>query len=111
MATSARSFEMRSGQPIPQPPPRLRKSKLRYAAIDDQLRSGHVGGIVACEKQGCLRDFCGFAEAMKRHLILDCRGRFVELLLGKSELAVKRRADRAGTDRIHANTPRSQFRT
>jgi len=74
-----------------------RKSKLRYAAIDDQFRSGHEGGIVAREEQGCLSDFPGLAETMKRDLILDRRGRFVELLLGKSELAVKRRADRAGT--------------
>ena len=30
-----------------------RKSKLRYAAINDQLRSGHEGRIVAREEQGC----------------------------------------------------------
>src|SRR6516225_5639948 len=48
---------------------------------------------------------------MKRDLILDCRGGFVELLLGKSEPAVKRRADRAGTHRIHANAVRRELCT
>jgi hypothetical protein len=56
-----------------------RKSKLRYAAIDDQFRAGHEGGIVAREEQGCLSDFPGLAETMKRDLILNCRGRFVPL--------------------------------
>ena len=51
------------------------------------------------------------AETMKRDLILDCRGGFVELLLGKSELAMKRRADRAGTHRIHANAARCELCT
>src|SRR5215467_6633588 len=56
-----------------------RKSKLRYSAIDDQFRSGHEGGILAREEQRCLSDFPGLAETMKRDLILNCRGRFVEL--------------------------------
>ena len=73
-----------------------RKSKPRYPAIDDQFRGSHEGGTVSREEQGCLSDFPSLAETMKRDLIPDCRGRFVELLLGKSELAVKRRADRAG---------------
>src|SRR5438046_3118733 len=77
-----------------------RKSNLRQAAIDDQFRSGHEAGIVAREEQGCLRDVPGLAETMERDPIQDCRGRFVELLLGKSELAVKRRVGQAGTDRV-----------
>src|SRR6516162_6289255 len=88
-----------------------RKSKLRNAAIDDQFRSGHEGGIVAREERGCVSDFPGLAETMKRDLILDCRGRLVELLLGKSEFAVKRRAGRAGTHRVHANATRCKLRT
>jgi hypothetical protein len=32
------------------------------------------------------------------------------LLLGKSKLAVKRRADRAGTHRVHTNATRCKFR-
>src|SRR5437667_636569 len=74
-----------------------RKSNLRKAAIDDQFRSGHEGGIVAREEQGCLCDFPGLAETMKRDPTPDCRGRCVELLVGKSELAVKWRADQAVT--------------
>ena len=62
-----------------------RKSKLRYATIDDQFRSGHEGGIVAREEQGRPSGFSGLAETMKRDLVLGCRGRFGELLLGKSE--------------------------
>src|SRR5262249_28204932 len=88
-----------------------RKSKLRYSAIDDQFRSGHEGGILAREEQRCLGDFPGLAETMQWDLILDCRGGFVELFLGKSELAVKRRAGRAGTHRVHTNAPRCKFRT
>src|SRR5215471_3949450 len=87
------------------------KLKLRYATIDNQFRSSHEGRIFAREEQGSLGDFPGLAETMKRDLILDCRGRFVELLLGKSELAVKRRAGRAGTHRVHTNATRCKFRT
>ena len=37
---------------------------------------------------------------MQRNLRFDSRGGVLQLLLRKSELAVKRRADRTGTDRV-----------
>jgi hypothetical protein len=44
----------------------LGMSKLRYAALDDQFRSGHEGGIVARKEQRRLADFRGLAETMQR---------------------------------------------
>jgi hypothetical protein len=49
------------------------KSKLRYAAVDDQFRSRHERRIVTREEQGCLSDFAGLAETMKRDVLPSAR--------------------------------------
>ncbi len=59
--------------------------------------------ILARQEQGRPGDFLRFTETMQRDLILNCRGRFIELLLGKPELAMKRSADRTRAYGIHAD--------
>ena len=88
-----------------------RRSHRGVAAVDEQQRAGHVGGVVRGEKQDAGGDFIGRAVTPEQRAL----GGVIPVLVERATdrliaLLVKGRVDRPGADRVHPDAVRGVIR-
>src|SRR6267142_1133592 len=84
-------------------------SDLRKATVDEQLRTGDIGGVVGRKENNRPRDLVGRAEPAER---TSGRNGLAALLARRSrgeQVSESRRIDRSRAHRVDANTARFQI--
>jgi hypothetical protein len=71
--------------------------ELGAAAVDGKFGAGAAGSIIGSKQCDGRGDFCGLAEAHRRHLRKQGFAEHLDIGVGNAELSEQRRLDHAGT--------------